>query len=122
MTKIILAAAAVGLLAAGAIVPAHGQTRDVSRADTAKHEQLGKALERKPEIKKRATIALENRDERQLYVLAREAGVDISNMEGSALRIWCETGFYHNLWVNDWLVSQCADVATPPSFNAGGAD
>jgi hypothetical protein len=120
MTRIFASAATVGLLTAIAIVPAYGQNREVSRVDAEKYEQVGKVLESNPEFKKRVMIAIEKRDERKLYALAREAGVDVGNMEGSALRYWCETGYYHNLWINGSLVSQCADVAAPPSFATEG--
>lgn len=122
MIKILASVATAGLMTVSAIVPVHGQNREVSRADAATYERAGNVLERRPEIKKRVMSALKKGDERQLRALAREAGVDVSNMEGSAFRYWCKTGFYHNLWINDDLVLQCADEAEAPSLAAEGAD
>ena len=122
MVRIFASAATVGLLTVSTIMPVYGQNREVSRADAARYEQAGKVLERRPEMKKRVMSALEKGDERHLRALAREAGLDVGNTEGSAFREWCETGFYHNLWINDALIETCADEAEAPSLATEGID
>ena len=116
MTRIFASAVTVGVLAAIAIVPAFGQNREVSRVDAAKYERVGKVLKSNPAFKKRVMIAIEKRDERKLQALAREAGVDVENMDGSAFRYLCDTGLYFNLWINSSLVSQCAAEAEAASI------
>jgi len=94
----------VALVSAAMMTPVLAQTREVSRSDNVRLEQMGAALKRDRSLQKRAMEAMKAKDERKLRAITREAGVDIRDVDMSVTRFYCESGHYFHWWAGDHFI------------------